>query len=290
MINLLAVIVIYNKEIEKSKTINSLLSAVNLNRHGIFKQFKLIIYDNSTYKQKISIEFPFKYQYTHNKKNEGVAKAYNFACEVAMKENYEWIMLLDQDSTLHENYFTMISDALEKNHNNIDIVAFVPKIFHGKTMFSPAKVLWGGVHRHIDVSHVGVYPKEIMSIGSCTVVRSSFIFEIGDFNEEFWLDCLDRWLFKTIYSRGKKVFVIDAFVTHELSVLDFNNLMNEKRYINQLKYETIFMKSYKSTFENIFFLVRLLRRAFVLLIVAKNKKYFKITLNQLKTILMKNVQ
>lgn len=286
---LLAVVVVYNCEIEKSKTINSLLLAAKKKYNSIFDIFKLIIYDNSEREQVLSISLPFKSSYVHSKTNGGVAKAYNYAYKIAKEENYDWLMLLDQDSLLNEDYFIKIRDVLEEINHRTNIVACVPKMLHGNKFFSPAKVLWGEIHRHIDISYVGVSEKEIMAIGSCAVVRTSFIDEINGFNELFWLDYLDQWLFHTIYSRSKLVYIVDTYVKHELSIFNFNELMNEQRYKNQLKYETIFMKNYTTKLENMFFLLRLFRRSFILSLVARNKNYFKITIKHLINILLRKV-
>jgi len=283
--NLLAVIVIYNCDICESKTVNSLLSI----KKNVFDRFKIIIYDNSCKEQDIAINFPFQYQYTHSRINGGVVKAYNFAFGIAIKEKFDWLMLLDQDSELNEDYFIKINETLIKINNEDNVVSCVPKIFHGDTFFSPSKVLWGEVHRPIDVSHVGISDREIMAIGSGTVVRTSFLEEINGFNELFWLDYLDQWLFHTIFSNGKKVYVIDSYIKHELSIFNFNKLMNLQRYKNQLKYETLYMKSYTSKLENLFFLIRLTRRSIILLFRTKNSQYFKMTFKQITNIVLGRV-
>jgi hypothetical protein len=57
--------------------------------------------------------------------------------------------------------------------------------------------------------------------------------------------------------------------------------MNEDRYYNILKYETMFMKSFKSKGENYVYLLRLLKRSLVLFFTVKNKNYYKMTFNYL---------
>jgi hypothetical protein len=104
---------------------------------------------------------------------------------------------------------------------------------------------------------------------------------IGGFNEVFWLDCLDRWLFLTIDNMGGKVYVSDSIIEHEVSVMNFDKHMNEKRYHNILKYETLFMKSYKSRMENYVFFSRLIKRAACLFFTASDKKYSLMVLRHL---------
>lgn len=282
--NILSVLVLYNCKIEESKTFKSFLLNFAKSPQE-YQSFKLIIYDNSKYKQEILLDIPFKYEYVHNHNNPGVAKAYNYALKIAKDSLYDWLLILDQDTFISEDFFLKMFNIPPNIIQNQEVVACVPKIFYKDTFFSPSKVLWGGIHRPIAKNFRCISDREIMAIGSGVLVRKSFLLSIHGFNEEYWLDCLDRWLFNTIYSFGKKVYVIDSIIEHDLSILNFDKFMNEKRYLNQLKYETVFMEAYKTKIENIFFLIRLLRRSLVLLFTAKNKNYFKITLKHLLSLM-----
>jgi len=279
MSSILAVMVVYKHAIADLATIRSLVAAAPAGLAG--RRFKLVIYDNSPERQPPALGWPFPTEYVHNPANPGVARAYNHAAAIARDEGFDFLLLLDHDSAFTAEYLRRLVETLDAHAGADDIVAFVPRMFHGERLFSPSRVLWGGIHRPIDQSHVGVYRGDIMAIGSCTVVRRSFMEGLGGFNEVFWLDCLDRWLFHMIHARGRQVYVLDAAVRHELSIFDFDRLMNEQRYRNQLTYETLFMRSYRSRLENLVFRVRLLKRALVLLFAARNARYCMITLKHL---------
>jgi GT2 family glycosyltransferase len=275
---ILAIIVIFNCKIEESKTVISLLQAYK-NSPEVFTSVKLIIYDNSLNEQNIFLDIPFEYQYVHNPNNVGLAIAYNYALRAAIVGNCDWLLLLDQDSYLPKNFIynlTNIPSNIEKDNT---VLAIVPKIYYNNRFLSPTKVLYGGIYRTIDIKHKGICNFHVTTIGSGVLLRTSFLQKIGGFNELYWLDCLDRWLFNTIHSLGKKVYVTDSIIDHNLSIMNYDKFMTEQRYYNILKSETMFMKSFKSKGENYVYLLRLLKRTLFLLVTVKNKKYSRMTFN-----------
>ena len=155
-----------------------------------------------------------------------------------------------------------------------------------KTFFSPAKDLFGGIIRPIDMRHKGICAFKVFATGSGSAIKVSFLQSIGGFNELYWLDCLDRWLFSTINNMGGKVYVSDSIVDHELSILNYDKFMDEQRYYNILKYEAIFMKSFHSKADNYLYYLRLLKRTVNLFITVKNKRYSLMTLRHLKNTLL----
>ena len=266
----------YECEAEESKTLSSLQQAYKENPQA-FSSFKLIIYDNSPEPHSRSLAIPFEHEYVHNPANEGVSAAYNYALQVAKREDYDWLLLLDQDTDLPEDYISALGEIVSSSARDENVAAIVPRVFHKGKFFSPSRVLFGGIHRPIDARHKGICDFQATTIGSGVLLRRSFIEKAGGFSLVYWLDCLDHWIFNAIHSLGEKVYVADLSIEHELSVLDYDNLVTEQRYSNILKYETMFMRSYKSRLENYFYLIRLLKRTLALLFTVRNKKYSAMT-------------
>lgn len=284
--NLLAVLVIYNCKIEEAKTLKSLLQNY-ANNPKIFENFRLIIYDNSLLKQTIHLTIPFDHQYIHDRNNEGLAVAYNYALNEAIKTSSPWLLLLDQDSLLPEDFIDNLSSDLSIIGEDTTVTAVVPRMCYKREFFSPAKVLYGGRIRAINMRHRGICTfKNAYALGSGSLIKVSFLHEIGGFNEVFWMDSLDRWLFFTINNMGGKVYVTNSIINHELSVKDYNKFMNEERYRNILDYETLFMKSFMSKPENYIYYLRLMKRVLYLFFTVNNKKYSWITLDHLGNILL----
>jgi GT2 family glycosyltransferase len=284
--NIIAVAVLYNCSPGNSKTIKTLVSAYQADMPG-FAGFRLIIYDNGIIDHSKDIDLPFRFEYFQNPKNEGLAKAYNYALEHAHISSCEWLLLLDQDSELPLNFVSVINSTIEGMDKDPSIVAVVPKMCFQNTFFSPSRVLFGGVHRPVNMKFTGIYPGKIFAIGSGTIVNVAFLKTVGGFNEFFWMDCLDRWLYLSINRSGGKVYVTDIVIEHELSVMDYNQFMNEKRYSSILFYETCFMSFYMSKAENIFYYLRLLRRSLFMFISGDNRIYSKMTFTHLINIIFK---
>lgn len=283
--DLLAILIIYNCKGEESKTLNSLLENYAKNPEE-FRNFKLIIYDNSPIGQKIGLSVPFEYEYVHDRNNKGLAVAYNYALTKAIASCYSWLLLLDQDSSLPEDFIDNLSCNLATLKKDNTVVAVVPKMRYKKTFFSPSRDLFGGITRPIDMRHKGICTFKVCAVGSGSVIKVSFLQSIGGFNEFYWLDCLDQWLFFTINNMNGKVYVSDSIVDHELSLLNYDKFMDEQRYSNILKYEAIFMKSFHSKADNYFYYLRLLKRTVCLFITVKNKRYSLMTLRHLKNTLL----
>ncbi|MDD5131480.1 MAG: glycosyltransferase [bacterium] len=282
--NLFAVLILYNCRPEDSKTLSSLL--VNYARYPeVFKNFKLIIYDNSLVEQKVPVPISFAYEYVHDRSNQGLAVAYNYAFRLAVKAAAGWLLILDQDSSLPEYFIKDLAVDLNAVEAEKTIVAVVPKLRYHKTLFSPSKDLFGGTLRPIDMKHKGICSFNVFATGSGGTIRVSFLQAIGGFNEFYWLDFLDRWLYITIFNKGGKVYVTDSIIDHELSVMNYDKFLNEQRYRNILKYETIFMRAYKSRLEQYVYYLRLVKRIIYLFITVKDKKYSLMTWRHLRIVL-----
>lgn len=284
--SIVAILIVYNCKIQESKTLKSLLE--NYTAHPeVFKDFKLIIYDNSLSKQTNTIQIPFEHDYIHDPSNRGLAVAYNSALKHALDESRDWLLLLDQDSCLPEDFIHNLQVDLAIVENEKAIAAVVPKMRYNETIFSPTRVLYGGIVRAIDVRYKGVCAfKNAFAIGSGSVVRVSFLKNVGGFNELFPIDCLDRWLFLIINETGGKVYVTDSIIDHELSVMNYDMFMSESRYRSILKSETLFMKTYKSRIENYIFYLRLIKRAGHQFFTVSDKKYSLMTLRHLMKIVL----
>jgi GT2 family glycosyltransferase len=287
--NLFAVVILYNCRIEDSRTLSSLLEEYPA-QPDAFKDFNLIIYDNSRNEQKIGVTIPFSHHYVHAKENKGLAVAYNYALSEAVKSGAGWLLLLDQDSALPNNFIGKLLTDMAKVQEDNAIVAVVPKMRYGNAFFSPSKDLFGGTLRPIDMRHTGVCEFNVHAIGSGSVIRASYLQGIGGFNEFYWLDLLDRWLYITIFNQGRKVYVTDSVIDHELSVMNYDKYLNEQRYKNILKYETIFMRSYKSKAEQYVYYLRLVKRIIYLFITVSDKKYSVMTFHHLRNILCSSKQ
>ncbi|MBI4349901.1 MAG: glycosyltransferase [Elusimicrobia bacterium] len=279
-----AILIVYNRKAGETRTLKALLRNY-AEAPAAFSDLKLIIYDNSPEALKAPPALPFESEYVHSAENKGLAEAYNYALGKAAETGRGWLLLLDQDSDLPGDFISALSRELRLAGKDPAVYAVVPKMRYKGEYFSPSKDLFGGTVRPIDMNHKGVCDFKAFAIGSACAVRVSFLRGIGGFDEFYWLDFLDRWLFASINKRGGKVYVTDSVVEHELSILDYDRFMSEKRYANILTYETAFMREFKPGIERYVYYLRLVKRIVYLFFTAGNKSYSLMTLNHLKEVL-----
>ncbi|MBS4213122.1 glycosyltransferase [Neobacillus rhizophilus] len=269
------VLVLYKKTPEESKTFLTLKQTLFSNKNG-FNQFELILYDNSPEKQEFN---PLKYEgvhmsYVHDPRNLGIVPAYNHAWKIANENGSKWILLLDHDTELTQEYMNEVMDLADFSE---EIVAVVPKIMNENTMISP---VYSNSLRPLlgDRPESGIQENPVMAINSGAIIRIDFLNEIGGFNEEFPLDYLDHWLFYEIYAKGKKVWVLDSVLEHELSVMDYSRV-SLKRYQSILESELNFYSNYKTELFSSF-RKQLLKRFLKQVLTVKNKQIALHTLRQ----------
>lgn len=126
MNKIIACIVLYNKAIVDSNAINSLRQLKNVD---------LIIVDNSD--QAIDNEAyakVHKLNYIANHENIGLSKAYNKIIKLLLPSNYQYLLLLDDDTTITQEYIDELNQLV---NNNYDVI--IPRIIDkaSKKLYSP---------------------------------------------------------------------------------------------------------------------------------------------------------
>ena len=231
---LIAIVVVYNQNLEKSETLTSLNKAV---KEGL----DVIIYDNSTESSRVDLSVfdCLNIRYFHNPSNPGICAAYNFGFKEASTSSKDWMLLLDQDTVLSDNYFYCLSTSLKGLDSNV--VSIVPNVISKlkNRILSPLKIYAGGFLRPLNIKS-GIISDRCTAINSASLVNIKFIDDIGGFNEIFKLDMLDYWFFREVYNKGKQVLLLDTEIIHDLSVDNFNTYMSIKRYKDLLISERAF--------------------------------------------------
>ncbi|PLR83141.1 hypothetical protein CVD25_16590 [Bacillus canaveralius] len=260
------VVVVYNQKIEECKTFQTLkLNMFDKVERLIDVEF--LLYDNSQQKQQFYANDykGISISYIHDPRNAGIAAAYNYAWSVAKERGNEWLLLLDHDTEITNEYVDHIMNLQETESV---VAAVVPKIKYDNKMISP---VYSNTLRPLlsDKPSEGIQNQPIMAINSGSLLRVSFLNEIGGFNNDFPLDYLDHWLFYEIYAKGHKVRVLDVSLEHDLSVMDYSNVSG-KRYLSILNSEFNFYKNYKSDLYKSY-KKQLLKRLLKQILFVKNK-------------------
>ncbi|MEH7250211.1 glycosyltransferase [Neobacillus niacini] len=270
------VVVFYRQELENSKTVQTLKQTLLVNKDAL-TEIELIFYDNSPESQDISYSDyeGLNLSYVHDPRNLGLVPAYNHAWNVAKENGSKWLLLLDHDTELTDNYF---KEVLHLPEFGEDVAAVVPKIYSENSMISP---VYSYSLRPLkeDRPAAGLQKQPVMAINSGALISVPFLNELSGFNESFPLDYLDHWLFFEIYNHGRMVWVVDVFLEHELSVMDYSRV-SLKRYQSILDSEMNFYKNYKKDIYSSY-RVQLVKRLLKQVVTVKNKKIAMYTFKRL---------
>ncbi|MFV0250419.1 MAG: glycosyltransferase [Bacilli bacterium] len=163
MEKLASVVVLYEPSIEILKNISSYLEDVE----------KLYVVDNSKINNENLIQINTKIEYIWNEKNLGIAKALNLACEKAIKDGFNWILTLDQDSKFEDHIVFEIKKQLNNVMNNIGIV----------TPWHCTKLMVEKSTNEVD------YPDDIMTSGN--FLNLKIYKKLGGFKNDFFIDGVD---------------------------------------------------------------------------------------------------
>lgn len=252
----LAVVVLYKKNFEAVPSATRLLQWLDANAHSDSIPDGLIlssclIYDNSPVAQPWHSDFPReKLLFVHDSSNGGTRAAYLYALKLAQSRHCDWILFLDHDTELPQNFLFEADLKLKEGSMDRDIVAVVPSVFDHGSQISPCYITaYGRVHRARDLVHQKALAS-ISAIASGALVRCdalAVIVSITSIPAEFTLDYLDHWLFRELQRSGGEIAVSSARVEHSLSVLSLRTISAE-RYRAVLAAELVFLRSGKFYF------------------------------------------
>ena len=111
-VSILAVIVLYRLPPSESPALLSLRASATALNHGNVR-LKILLYDNTPAGQR-SATIPEDIEYWPAGTNQGISAAYNFALKMAGDQRFDWLLTLDQDTTVPASFLECIS-ALARN-------------------------------------------------------------------------------------------------------------------------------------------------------------------------------
>ncbi len=260
------VIVLYKCSLKESVSFNSFLRQ----RKDIIFDFELIIFNNDT-DRFIKDECFFVFNSSENVK---VAGAYNFALKRALEGGRDWLLLLDQDTEIPDNYFSKLNEFFINGYRN-DLAAIVPVIKSGNKILSPKNV---SPFLRIETNIITKrYYNRLTAINSLSLTKVDFIHTLGGFSNAYKLDMLDRWLYKKIMDENKLVYVLDVSSQHNLSFLNFGTNVTPERYAEFIKIENKFISEEFNIIYFIYYKIKLFIKSLIQFVKYKNKTYSMIT-------------
>lgn len=200
--SVLAVVVSFNDGVALIKTVNALVGQVG----------KVVIVDNASRPEtrscipKLEATLGIAPVYLHD--NLGIGVALNIGVSIARKENFDWVLTMDQDSIAAPQMVSEMLMSAEK--------------FQDAAVICPSLAADGIEKRNKD--------KFVTSaITSGTLVKVSCLQSIGDYNERYFIDSVDFEFSLRVRNAGYKILKCgSANLHHRLGEIKVANLMGYK--------------------------------------------------------------
>jgi GT2 family glycosyltransferase len=264
--NILVIVVLYRRPPHESASLCSLAQILK-DHPELTRNISLVLFDNSPQSQQPEVELNCPLLYKHDPANPGLAAAYNFALNLAGQKQCEWLLLLDQDTSLTTEFMIELMECTRMLADRTDVSSIVPKLIVAGKIYSPAAHFidqlrhqyryWrsgpgvsGNVH--------GIQEGRLSAYNSGAALRVSALRSIGGFPAQFWLDYLDHAVFHTLHMSGYKMYVMRASVPHDSSQLNVSSVP-VWRQRNILAAQTLFVLKTANFVDRFFYRIWLLR-------------------------------
>lgn len=239
---LLIAIVVFNRRLTDCESYMSLMKCKE-SGNCIF-----YIYNNSTIPEFQNIECPLdNVVIIEDSSNSGVSRAFNTAAFYGIKNDFEWILLADQDSKFPDSYLNSLKLAIQ---SNVDFNLFVPILESGGNVVSPCNFFLhrGSRRRNISIGQSSFNGLSILNSGMC--ISLSYMNRCGGFEERVFLDYSDFAFIRNYRKFSNTFFVINEKVEHDLS----SEVNNFDRELMRYRMFCRSVLNYPKTFSEYFFI------------------------------------
>jgi GT2 family glycosyltransferase len=240
--SILAVIVLYKIVPLACPSLNTLLRAAARAKALGNDSFDLsiLLVDNTPERTAVP-ELPPDVDYLPCPQNLGLANAYNRALALAVERGCDWLLTLDQDTDLPEDFLAKLSSVMEEVAGNLEVAAIVPRVSAGTTSLSPNYFHLGALPKWFAPGFTGVPAPSVFAFNSAASVRVVALQQMGGYDPYFWLDNSDACMFRKLHKLGKRVWVAgDIEVDHEFSMKAMQARVSPWRYEHVLLAESAF--------------------------------------------------
>lgn len=207
MSRICCVVVLYNPDKNVLTNISSYLRPID----------KLYVVDNSEHKNDLLIKDlkeNKKIKYIDNGGNKGIAHALNVGADEAIKDGYDLLLTMDQDSKASEDMITLMLECIN-NLNKIEIGIISP--FHASKF-------------HATSQESGCVEKK-MVMTSGNLLSLNAYKKTGPFLEELFLDYVDNEYCLRLQKNGYVVVqASEAILHHNLGELSMHTLLGKNIY------------------------------------------------------------
>ena len=259
-VRLLAVIVLYKLKPSESAAFNTLRSAISC-LDGGQTDIKILLYDNTPGGQDIGV-LPADVQFKADFENGGLATAYNYALEIAHEKGFDWLLTLDQDTSLPIDFLRKLCNAAMFIAPMHDVAAIVPYMSSDGRVLSPFTLMkYSTITRNIPDGFVGVPLENVYAINSASTIKVSALKAVGGYDPRFRLDFSDLVIYHRLHCQNLRVFIAgNIHVEHEVSVYDLKNRSTPGRYEDTCRAEEAAYDEWMGRIAGIVLTVRIFHR------------------------------
>lgn len=172
---LAGVVVLYNPDDKVVNNINSYINSIE----------KLYLVDNSDKENSFNYKNS-KVEYISNGKNLGIAKALNIGATRAIKDGFDWLLTMDQDSSFNNNDIQKMKIFLEKIKEDEFIQEITSTKIETIGLISPLHIT---AMNSNDISKGIDSPLNVMTSGN--IINLKAYKKIGGFKDWFFIDGVD---------------------------------------------------------------------------------------------------
>ena len=220
-----AVIVVNWKKYDiTSSCIESILNSTNSN-------FKIILVDNESDNKKVkNFKFRNEIEIIQNKKNEGFSKANNIGIDYALKNNFDYTILINNDTIVEKNLIEVLLKTAQAK--NFSVVQPLILNYNGKEIWNAGgriNYFFGNFITRKKVRNSLNSSNELTEwlTGCCCLFKTKIFKEIGKLDESFFAYYEDVDFSLRIKKHGYKIGFTSK--THIYHYESFSSILNNSK-------------------------------------------------------------
>ena len=220
-----AVIIVNWKKYDiTSICIESILNSTNSN-------FKIILVDNESDNKKVkNFKYRDEIKIIQNKKNEGFSKANNIGIDYALKNNYDYTILINNDTIVEKNLIEVLLKTAQAK--NFSVVQPLILKYNGKEIWNAGGRINYFFGNFITRKKVGNYLNSSHELtewlsGCCCLFKTKIFKEIGKLDESFFAYYEDVDFSLRLKKHGYKIGFTSK--THLYHYESFSSISNNSK-------------------------------------------------------------
>jgi GT2 family glycosyltransferase len=224
------IILVYNGARWIEKCLDSVLATD-------YSNYEIILVDNLSQDDSVKIvnnKYP-QVKLIKNKKNYGFAEGNNIAMRYALEANHDYIVLLNQDTTVQKNWLSDLVNAMEKN-SRIGVLSPMQYDYDGinldRNFYNNVLKLYTSYEVDKENNSLKSLYKVNEVIGASMMLRSALLRKIGLFDPLYFLYAEEYDLCRKARYHNYTVGVITTSkIYHWHSLIQTNGLSKRSRFI-----------------------------------------------------------